>query len=239
MKLLHVSILLLLTSCASLRYPNWKAVEIKSCIQNLPCEKKGKIETCSYALFSSCNDWFKKRATIVNANTVLQKHYLDKTVEYFQCNSNLSPYKEYVDYKFDSNEYVNYLKPSDNKVSGQAFLRQKGGDIVTCAGYTAFMYPDTPYYNELSSEAGIRCNAIIDQTVSSNNPAKSTQCDAQGNFEFYHVPAGNYLIVVNVSWDIPWYVNKNLEIIGGHQGGILRKKISVLDGEANKFIVSE
>ncbi|SMG65208.1 hypothetical protein BMETH_315_0 [methanotrophic bacterial endosymbiont of Bathymodiolus sp.] len=84
---------------------------------------------------------------------------------------------------------------------------------------------------------------------------KQTKCDAQGNFEFYNVPEGEWIIKTTVEWGIFWVegVYTPPIIVGdfhlpstyrkysvhSQQGGILALDIVVSDYEPNKFIISE
>ncbi len=243
MKLLHVSILLLLTSCASLKYPNWENVQVVSCVHNKPCESKGSNETCK-GLTSACPDWFKKRATLVNANTVLQISPTSTSATYFKCEAGLPLYKEFKEFTeyndsiFNDLDHELYRMNGENVVSGQAFLRQKGGNVVTCAGEQVIMYPDTPYFNSRdtfiaeTSALSNRCQITFVQDKNAETYNRLSQCDAQGNFEFNKVPAGNYIINVAVKWYSGGGTN-------GYEGGLLRKKITVQDQEPNKIIITE
>jgi len=235
-RILIIFILVLSTGCASLKYPNWENVNIESCIHNKPCVSKGVEEKCNQLY--GCDVWFKKRATLVDANTAVIDRYTS-TATYFQCATGQPIYKEHVDYKFNKEEYKLYLESGTNTVTGQAFLTQSGGGVVTCAGESVLMYPDTEYFNQRDSDIAKGCQ-LTNESTAVTVLFKSSQCDAQGNFDFYKIPAGNYIISVNVSWDV-----SSVKSIGNYyytdnekQGGPLRKKVTVIDGEINKFIIT-
>ena len=184
-------------------------------------------------------DWFKKRATLVNANTAVIDSSTSNAT-YFQCETGLPLYKEHKDVIFKKEEHTSYLKTGANTVTGQAFLTQNGGGVVTCTGQSVLMYPDTEYFNQSDSDIAKGCQLPNDVDNTINAFYKSSQCDAQGNFDFYKVPAGNYIISVNVSWNV-----SSVKSIGNYyytdnekQGGFLSKKVTVQDGEINKFIIS-
>jgi hypothetical protein len=234
--------LLILSGCASLKYPNWEKVNISmSCVHNKPCVSKGEQEKCTDTdPANQCSTWFKKRATLVGANTALVDTS-SYTATYFQCEAGLPPYKEsgHKDLKFNEDEYKSYLKSGNNTVTGQAFLTQNGGGVVTCAGQNVLMYPDTDYFNQRDLEIAKGCQ-LTNESSMNLDLFKLSQCDAQGNFDFHKVPEGNYIITVNVSWNVP-----TVKSIGNYyytdnrtQGGPLRKKITVQNGEINRFIIS-
>jgi hypothetical protein len=60
---------LFLASCASVKYPNWEHVRIERSIPSDQC-KYIIQESCSKR-GSECYEWFKKRATKFDANTVV------------------------------------------------------------------------------------------------------------------------------------------------------------------------
>ena len=234
-RILIISALILSTGCASLKYPNWENVTIEPSVDNKPCTKMGIKEHCVNSK-SDCDIWFKKRATLVNANTAVILSNLSSnkfTGRYFQCKPGLPLYK-YP--KFNKEEY----KSGSNTVTGQAFLRQKGGGVVTCAGETVSMHPDNDLYDDISS------GYVSDKQLNNEEKDlfKASQCDAQGNFEFYKVPAGRWVIKVNVKWSA--YSLNSIPLPHGtyyytdetKQGGVLVKEVTVRDGEINKFIIS-
>jgi hypothetical protein len=59
-----------------------------------------------------------------------------------------------------------------------------------------------------------------------------TTCDAQGNFRFERVPAGDFYVVTIVRWGVP---------SGGitlPQGGALMRRISVAPGQSVSVLLS-
>lgn len=49
---------------------------------------------------------------------------------------------------FDPSDATWSKQPGTASISGQAFLRTRGGDVKTCAGSKAFLAPSTPYTRE-------------------------------------------------------------------------------------------
>lgn len=114
-------------------------------------------------------------------------------------------------------------------ISGQGFLRQAGGGVVTYAGETVNLIPVSPYssermlliygnvekgFNSLSYGTRIIHGALPEGYQSSY---RSTSCNAQGNFRFSSLPAGDYFLVTAVRW-----VAGNLI-----QGGVLMHRVTV------------
>ena len=82
---------ILLTSCASYRYPNWEKVTQAATAYKQPCQEVG-IEDC---IVSRCgtDEWFKKRATTHKANTyILDYDALTGKLQdarYFSCGAGI------------------------------------------------------------------------------------------------------------------------------------------------------
>jgi hypothetical protein len=246
MKLIILISTLILSSCASLKYPGWDQVKTEISVFNKPCRFQGEeVNSCKEV------DWFKKRATIFKANTIVLVPSNTKTdyclSGYFYCGANIPPLT------FNKNDYISYLKQGSNKVTGQAFLRQKGGGIVTCAGEEVTLYPNTDYFNNMY---GIRGDYIEHKQLENENSlVRQTKCDAQGNFEFYNIPAGNWALKTDVEWSVFWAEgvysppinigrvhmpsSYSSHLRDSKQGGILTLDIIVKDNEPNKFIISE
>lgn len=127
-------------------------------------------------------------------------------------------------------DYDYHRGQGPNTVTGQAFLRQKGGGLVTCAGTTAAIFPATPYFREVL--AIYRSGRTVQQPTpagASGNPVRSAVCDAQGNFSISSVPSGRWILVSEVAW------------MAGYerQGGSLSREVDVVDGGTNRFILSD
>ena len=235
-KLIIVVVMVSLVGCANSRYPNWESVNIVSSVENKPCIGNGITEKCDDGSKDDCDIWFKKRATLVHSNTaVINPDPVndEPTGRYFQCQTGNPLYKSLV---FNKSEYGTGI----NSVTGQAFLTQQGGGVVTCAGNSVEMYPDTAYFSEVFDDIG---NGFAPSRAFSSEDQKflkTSQCDAQGNFEFNKIPAGKWIIGVKVTWNVNsvgyngfYYYTKS-----NPQGGALKKSVNVQNNEINKFIIS-
>ena len=135
-------------------------------------------------------------------------------------------------------EYARLDKKGKNAVSGQAFMKTRGGDVKTCAGETVTLSPVTSYSAQFFNmevlgkrEAHQRLSPDVDSRIHSY--LKQTTADASGKFTFYDVPAGDYYLYTLVRWEAP--------TARGHsqQGGWLGQKVSVRDEERNDFILTK
>lgn len=104
-----------LIGCASLKYPNWERVSIESSVINQPCESRIKVEEQCFN--NDCTSWFKKRATIYGANTVVRH---GDSASYFYCAAGLPPYQNSV------NEAVKCLPKHDEEYLKKSRVNIKG-----------------------------------------------------------------------------------------------------------------
>lgn len=89
-KIIIAAACVLFAGCANLKYPGWQTVQIVETVDQQPCELKlNPTELCDD---DDCNAWFKKRATIYNANTVVK--YNSSYASYFYCSAGLPLYKD-------------------------------------------------------------------------------------------------------------------------------------------------
>ena len=91
-KLLIAFVCQVAIGCASLKYPNWEQVNIVTSVINKPCESK--LRHAEYCDDADCAIWFKKRATIYKANTVVR--HVNNYASYFYCAAGLPPYQNPV-----------------------------------------------------------------------------------------------------------------------------------------------
>lgn len=130
---------------------------------------------------------------------------------------------------YRATDYIEYAKSGTGVVTGQAFMRQRGGAVVTCAGEVVMLVPNAGVFAEMNKiyESGkkpVKSKEYL-------NPAfyKNTKCDAQGNFEFNNVPAGQWIIQTEVRWDAGNFP----------MGGYLSDKIYLYDGEKVNRVLSK
>lgn len=134
------------------------------------------------------------------------------------------------------------IERGPNAITGSAFMRQRGGGVVTCAGSVVNLVPATAYAIERmrylygsSPEGFIDLFSPVRKIQFNPNPPDyqtlqtSTKCDAQGKFELRAVADGEYFIIVGISWSAG-----NLP-----QGGSLMRKVRVAGGEVASIVMSQ
>ena len=130
---------------------------------------------------------------------------------------------------FDPVEHSSYKNPGTGSIKGQGFMRQQGGTVVTCAGSTAYLFPDTGYFREIIQIAKSRQTVAAAIPIEAQQTVRTSDCDAQGNFSYSNIPAGKWFITVEVKWIIGYYP----------QGGSLLRNILVTDGQSQEILLSD
>ena len=100
-------------------------------------------------------------------------------------------------------EYQPYLAAGNATITGQAFLTQRGGDVVKAAGRTVTLDPATSVGNEWWEKV------VTDRYDQSETPPstafqqarRTTTADADGRFRFSDLPPGKYYLHTVVTWE--------------------------------------
>lgn len=142
---------------------------------------------------------------------------------------------------YDPEEGAFIHRTGANEVRGQAFLRQRGGDVVTCASETVWLIPVTTYASErihniygTTSAPARSINQVDDADPRYLQDQQNTVCDAQGNFSFESVADGSYFVVTAVAWESASGYGGSLV----RQGGPVMHPVSVRGGEVVRIIIS-
>jgi hypothetical protein len=137
---------------------------------------------------------------------------------------------------FSTAEHDAYLATGTSSIKGQAFLRQRGGGVVTCAGSRVLLMPATPFFKEFTrvTQQG-RSGSAPNMNPSHAGVFKLAQCDAQGNFAFDNLVTAQWLVFTEVKWYVP---NADRRWSGSTQGGTLMREVSVNQGSATQVILS-
>ena len=132
-------------------------------------------------------------------------------------------------------EYAPYLKAGTAQVTGQAFLKTRGGDVKVGAGSPVTLDPITsysrPWWNNLGSIYQYR--GMKPDAPEFSQARKEIIADAQGRFVFSNVPAGSYFLRSEVTWEAP-----STGYLPNIQGGLVFKEIVVKEGEKVDVILT-
>ncbi len=141
---------------------------------------------------------------------------------------------------FDEAEYHRYAGTGTAAISGEAFLKTRGGDVKIGAGSTVTLDPATRYAREWFTKEG---NAWRTHNNLPPDPRfvqfrRTTVCDQHGHFTFSDLPAGRYFVRSTVTWETPVLHQGLFAAVTtmDTQGGVVSAEVDVPDG-ANREVV--
>lgn len=119
----------------------------------------------------------------------------------------------------DPAEYAQFMQPGQHSVQGQAFLVQRGGDVVRGAGREVTLDPLTPYAMEWFVRFGADARRFDHMPPAPEfaKARRTTVADADGKFSFQDLPAGAYLVRSTVTWETGY----------SRQGGVVADTVTV------------
>ena len=137
--------------------------------------------------------------------------------------------------QFDEESAAAMLAPGTNRIVGNAFMRQQGGGVVTCAGEYVTLIPGTAYAKERVlvefPSRGTRTPLMYftPDPLAYSKHQRSTKCDSQGRFTFDDLIGGEFVVITRVTWNAP-----NV----GMQGGWLADVVKTGGGKTTSTIIS-
>ena len=111
-------------------------------------------------------------------------------------------------------------------VTGQVFLRTRGGEVRYGAGSEVLLNPVTSYSTHWYTTSYQGNKLLADPDPRYNAHIITVQADGSGNFRFESVPAGDYYLTSEVFWDVPGPYG-----VSNMQGGYISERVSVEDGK--------
>lgn len=145
--------------------------------------------------------------------------------------------------RFSAEEVAWFNATGTSSLTGQAFFQTRGGQPRTCAGLEIELKPKSSYGDE-------RLTAIYGNPAGGYTPAfaaniqftpddakykemrRTTVCDAQGNFSFTDLPAGDYFVTSSIIWILPG------QEFAPPQGGVLMKSVNLGDGQTKRILLT-
>ena len=137
---------------------------------------------------------------------------------------------------FDAAKARAQLVDGTNTVKANAFVRQQGGGVVTCAGSEAVLIPATEYAvqriqavygNTTQGLARTRVARFVPDSTEYRVLQKKTKCDGQGKFVFEKIADGEYFVITRVEWVV---MNKP-------QGGPLMQRVVLKGGQTLEIVM--
>ena len=136
---------------------------------------------------------------------------------------------------YSEEEYAPFLKTGEGSVSGQAFLKTRGGDVKIGAGNEVTLDPLTAYSYEWWSVAGrywVRRN-ILPSVPRFHEIRRAAISDGEGRFVFRDLPDGDYIVRTWVTWEVP-----QLNYVDNTQGGLVWAAASVRNGGSADVVLT-
>ena len=143
---------------------------------------------------------------------------------------------------FDASEVAYIHERGTNTIEGNAFIRQRGGGTVTCAGEDVFLIPAGEYARErmriafgTDERSAYMAFTVIafggqvpDDAGSGeySDYQRRTRCDSEGRFEFDDIAAGSYFVFTHVEWTVV-----------GTEGGLLMAPVNFVDADRKEVLV--
>jgi len=129
--------------------------------------------------------------------------------------------------QFNAADYAPYDKPAGASISGQAFLKTRGGDVKFGAGNYVTLDPVTPYFTEWFEHTALRGTLKADPDSRTHPYHRETRADGEGRFTFENLPAGDYYIACSIRW-----------LAGdSNTGGVAHAKVHVDAGQYLKNVI--
>ena len=135
---------------------------------------------------------------------------------------------------FNEDEFRPYAEKGTAIITGDAFLKTRGGEIRKGAGNTIYLMPVTAYTGEWIAHISMYSYLqIAPPDPQYFKYEKTTTADSDGRFEFTDLPAGQYYVATKIVWEVP---------SGGgglsETGGWTSAKVQVALGEKKKVVVT-
>jgi len=133
---------------------------------------------------------------------------------------------------FLESEFAPYAGAGTSTVTGQAFLRTRGGEVRFGAGCEITLVPVTSYTTETQERAVIRSELLESHDPRYTAFCRTTIADGNGNFEFREIPAGEYYASCVIRLEYPTQYGM------ATTGGIAYGRVRVANGQTAKVVVT-
>src|SRR5690606_1236593 len=121
------------------------------------------------------------------------------------CVTTQTPVKDVaMQNQFSAADLEPYAHAGTASIIGQAFLTTRGGDVKVGAGREVVLLPATVFVKEAMThiDRGYRPAAYQAARAEIHKVARTTIADAEGRFEFVGVPAGDYILQTEITWQV-------------------------------------
>lgn len=134
---------------------------------------------------------------------------------------------------FVEREYAGYGSPGTSSITGQAFLKTRGGDVKFGAGNQVLLSPVTSYSSEIWQKTVLKDGVLVAGDERAEAYTRSTVADGDGRFRFDSLPEGLYYVVTEIVWEVPSIKGPWLE----RTGGLVGQEVTVRPGQTVQVIL--
>jgi hypothetical protein len=138
--------------------------------------------------------------------------------------SSVSPPSEQAPPAFDATQYAHFAKEGKARIDGTFVLKLGNSDAKPQSGASVECFPDLAY-TEWALAATANAISNSSDTSTSGTPSaddpklvpytRTTKTDSNGNFHFYHLPYGRYVMRVSLITPFPRIVHNPLPAEAG------------------------
>ena len=140
--------------------------------------------------------------------------------------------------QFVEAEFAPYDGAGSGVVTGQAFLVTRGGDVKYAAGREILCAPaNTSYSTEFYERYIVGYTPLQDGDPRANKYVRRATGDGSGRFRFDGLPAGEYFVWSNITWEYANGVNY-AGVTTSNTGGIAHARVTVKDGQTTEVLVT-
>jgi hypothetical protein len=142
-----------------------------------------------------------------------------------------APRQHIIGATFDESQFAPYLHRGTSTITGQAFVKTRGGEVRFGAGNEVKLVPYNAYTHEIW-QANLGNMSIANKDPRLERYIRITTADGFGNFTFENVPPGHYILQCMIYWEVPsGYISRTT-------GSTVFAHANVNDGETAKVILT-
>ncbi len=105
---------------------------------------------------------------------------------------------------FDALPHEAYLAQGNSTIRGQVLLRERGDTPVACTDAPMVATPATAYFRQVIRLAASGQQPLIGDDIDPDyrSIVHNARCNANGEFSFDALPAGDWYVVATVNWSV-------------------------------------
>nr|WP_286948296.1 hypothetical protein [Pseudomonas sp. UBA6718] len=134
---------------------------------------------------------------------------------------------------FPEAEYAALAKTGTGSVSGQVFMKTRGGDVKVGAGNEVLLIPITSHSRTLYLAYQLNVAPSNTPDPRAKPYTQRMVAGVDGDFAFSNVPPGDYYLAGSVTWE-----TFGSRYASSQQGGFIMMPVTVADGENKRIMLT-